>query len=52
MTSIEKAVVVAAVIAFMVAPIVILTWRYKRYEDRRARGKRHLKPVWKPFWME
>ena len=52
MTSFEIAVIVAAVLAVLVAPVVILTVRYKRYEERRLRGKRHLKPVWKPFWME
>jgi len=51
-TSIEIAVIVAAVLAILIAPVVFLTWRYKRYEERRARGKRHLKPVWKPFWIE
>lgn len=52
MTSIEIAVIVAAVLAVLIAPVAFLTWRYKRYEERRLRGKRHLKPVWKPFWME
>jgi hypothetical protein len=52
MTSIEIAGVVMAVVAVLVAPVAILTVRYKRYEERRARGKRNLKPVWKPFWME
>jgi len=52
MTSIEIGAVVAAVVAILVAPIVILTVRYQRYEDRRARGHRNAKPVWKPFWMD
>jgi hypothetical protein len=52
MTSIEIAGVVMAVVAVLVAPVAILTVRYKRYEERRVRGKRHLRPVWKPFWME
>ena len=52
MTSIEIAGAVMAVVAGLVAPVAILTVRYKRYEERRVRGKRHLRPVWKPFWME
>ena len=51
-TSIEIAGIVAGVLAVLIAPVVFLTVRYKRYEERRLRGKRHLKPVWKPFWME
>ncbi|MGV3555829.1 MAG: hypothetical protein ACO1OD_11290 [Croceibacterium sp.] len=52
MTSIEIVAVAAAVVAVLVAPIVFLNWRYRRYEQRRARGHRTQKPVWKPFWME
>lgn len=52
MTSIEIAVIVAVVLVALIAPVVFLTVRYKRYEERRVRGKRHLRPVWKPFWME
>lgn len=51
MTSSEIAVTVAALLAVLVAPVVILTIRYQRYADRLARGRRNLKPVWKPFWM-
>jgi len=51
-TSIEIAVIVAVVLVALIAPVVFLTVRYKRYEERRVRGKRHLRPVWKPFWME
>ena len=49
MTSIEIAGIVAVVLAVLIAPVAFLTWRYKRYEERRLRGKRPLKPVWKPF---
>jgi Tfp pilus assembly protein PilE len=35
----------------IVAVISILTVRYTRYRDAVARGKRHLKPVSRPFWM-
>ena len=52
MTSIVIAGIVAGVLAVLIAPVVFLTVRYKRYEERRLRGKRHLTPVWKPFWME
>lgn len=40
---------VAAVL--LIAAVVWLTLRYLRYERRLARGRRNLKPVWKPFWM-
>ena len=30
----------------------VLTVRYSRYRHAVARGKRHLKPVWRPFWMD
>ena len=34
------------------AAIVVTTMRYKRYVRRLARGHRHDKPVWKPFWLD
>ena len=52
MTSIEIAGIVAGVLAVLIAPVVFLTVRYKRYEEKRVRGKRHIKRVWKPFWMD
>lgn len=51
-TSNEIALTVAAVLAVLVAPVIILTIRYQKYAERLARGRRNLKPVWKPFWMD
>ena len=48
----KTSAIVGVVLAVLIGPVAFLTWRYKRYEERRLRGKRHLKPVWKPFWLE
>jgi cell division protein FtsL len=51
-TSLEKILIVLLVVSILVAPVAVLTIRYRRYEERRARGHRSQKPVWKPFWIE
>lgn len=35
----------------VVAVVSILTVRYAKYREAVARGRRHLKPVRRPFWM-
>jgi len=34
-----------------IAVVSVLTVRYIKYRHALACGRRHLKPVWRPFWM-
>ena len=52
MTSVHIVLVLAAMVLAIAIPVVVLTRRYTKYERRRARGARNLKPVRKPFWMD
>jgi hypothetical protein len=35
-----------------IAAVSVMTVRYARYRDAVARGRRHLKPIRRPFWMQ
>jgi hypothetical protein len=50
-TPVQIALLIAGLALLVAAPVVVLTRRYVKYERRLAQGRRHLKPVWKPFWM-
>jgi hypothetical protein len=45
---------VALLVAFLgvITVVSILTVRYANYRSAVARGRRHLPPVWRPFWMD
>jgi len=35
----------------VITVVSILTVRYANYRKAIARGRRHIPPVWRPFWM-
>jgi hypothetical protein len=35
----------------VITVVSILTVRYANYRNAIARGRRHIPPVWRPFWM-
>ena len=51
MTSTTTIFYLAGAALLLAVAVVWLSLRYLRYERRLARGRRKLKPVWKPFWM-
>ena len=51
MTPVQMVLLIAGLALLVAAPVAVLTRRYVKYERRLAQGRRNLKPVWKPFWM-
>ena len=51
MTRADLALFLIVLLAFTLGVVVYHTARYLRYRRARTRGRRHLKPVRKPFWM-
>lgn len=52
MSRAELGVTLLVALVAGVAAVFILTVRYARYRDAVAHGRRHLKPVRRPFWMD
>jgi hypothetical protein len=51
MTRAGLALFLIVLLASTLGVVVYHTLRYMRYRRAMTRGRRHLKPVQKPFWM-
>ena len=51
MTRVELAYLLLALLVATLAAVVILSYRFTRYQRALRQGHRDVAPVWRPFWM-
>ena len=52
MSRADLALIILLTVILSIAAVSYLTLRYMKYRRALAHGRRHVKPVWRPFWMD